>query len=248
MKITFVGTSSCVPDVGSEVASFVINDRHLVDTGWCSALLMRRYGLDPLEVASVVLTHLHQDHYIGLVPLLFLAGLRKRRQAGAEPLRIIGPGDHLADVVAAAMSFLQIPRFPELEVDHTLTPLAAGDSFDLGGLHFETCAAKHVSGAGSPQQALAYRVADTAAGASFAFTGDTSFHPPIADFAMGLPLLVHDGAHTSAKDAATIAKMAGVARLLLIHYPAARAEQLLADAREVFPDTFLARDGETIEL
>ena len=248
MKITFVGTSSCVPDVGSEVASFVINDRHLVDTGWCSALLMRRYGLDPLEVASVVLTHLHQDHYIGLVPLLFLAGLRKRRQAGAEPLRIIGPGDHLADVVAAAMSFLQIPRFPELHVEHTLVPLEAGDSFELDGLRFETCAAKHVSGSRTPEQALACKATDTATGASFAFTGDTSFHPPIADFAKGLPLLIHDGAHTSAKDAATIAEMAGVGRLLLIHYPQAKADRLLADAREVFPDTFLAREGETVEV
>ena len=248
MRITFVGTSSCVPDVGSEVASFVIDDRHLVDTGWCSALGMRRYGLDPLAIDSVILTHLHQDHYIGLVPLLFLVGLRKRRETGSPPLRIIGPRDHLSEVVDAAMRFLQIPRFPELDVDCTLRPLAPGDSFGLGALRFESCAARHVSGTGNPEQALAYKATDTATGASFAFTGDTSFHPPIADFAKGLPLLVHDGAHTSAKDAATIAKMAGVGRLLLIHYPAARGAQLLAEAREVFPDTYLAREGDTVEV
>ena len=32
MKITFIGTSACIPDVGSEVASFLIDGKVLVDT------------------------------------------------------------------------------------------------------------------------------------------------------------------------------------------------------------------------
>lgn len=247
-NIAFIGTSTCIPDVGSEVASLIIDGKHLVDTGWCSALAMREHGFDPLAIESVILTHLHQDHYIGLPHLLFFAGLRRRDDTGAKPLRIIGPRDHLEEVVDSALSFLQIPRFPQLRVDYTLVPLAAGDSFDLDGLHFDTCAAKHAGGSGDSEQALVFRATDAAGQASFAFTGDTSFHPPIANLAKGLPLLIHDACHTRPKDAAAIARAAGVGRLLLIHYPKAKADQILAEATQVFPHTFLAREGETTEV
>jgi ribonuclease BN (tRNA processing enzyme) len=92
-----------------------------------------------------------------------------------------------------------------------------------------------------------YKVTEKDGGACFAFTGDTHYHPPIAEFVKGVSLLIHDGAHTAARDAATIAKTAGVGRLFLIHYTQKNAQQLLEDARSAFPDSFLAREGETIE-
>ena len=248
MEITFIGTSSCIPDIGSETASFVINGRHLVDTGWCAVLKMRRYDLDPLGLESIILTHLHQDHYIGLAHLLFYIGLRGHRGTTVRPLRIIGPGDHLTHVVNAAFDFLQIPRFPELRVNYTLVPLSPGQSFELDDLRLDTRAAKHVSGKGRVEQALAYRVTEPATGATFAFTGDTSFHPPLAEFAKRVPLLIHDAAHTSARDAATIAKMAEAERLLLIHYSQNKVESLLAAARDVFPKSYLAREGHTMTI
>ena len=248
MNITFVGTSTCIPDVGSEVASFVIDRKHLVDAGWCSALAMRQYGMDPLQIESLILTHLHQDHYLGLPALLFFIGLRAGTQAGRKPLRIIGPGEHLQEVVDAAVRFLQIPRFPEIEPGYTLMPLAGGDCFELDDLRFTTCAAKHVSGANRPEPALAYRVTHAASGAGFAFSGDTSFHPPIADLAKGLPLLIHDAGHTRPNQAAEIARMAGVGRLLLIHYAKTRADDTLREAQQVFRDSHLARDGESLDL
>ncbi|OHE77176.1 MAG: hypothetical protein A2107_10855 [Verrucomicrobia bacterium GWF2_62_7] len=66
LKITIIGDSSCIPDLRREVACFLINGKHLVDTGWCAALRMREYGFDPLALESIILTHFHQDHYIGL--------------------------------------------------------------------------------------------------------------------------------------------------------------------------------------
>jgi len=228
-----------------ETASFVIDGRHLVDTGWSAVLRMREYGIDPLDIQSVILTHFHQDHYIGLPQLLFYRALRGEH---VRPLRIIGPQEHLAHIVAATVEFLQVPRFPELEEAYALLPLRPGQSFDLGDLHFETFVARHVSGKGVPEPALAYKVTTVSTGTSFVFTGDTSFHPPLVDFVRGAQVLVHDAAHTSARDAATIAARAGVRRLYLIHYAQARAEQLLAEAREVFADTALTEEGETLTL
>jgi len=245
LKITIIGDSSCIPDVRRETACFLINGKHLVDTGWCAALKMREHGFDPLALESIIITHFHQDHYIGLPQLLFYIGLRKRP---GPPLNIVGPSENLQRVVEAADAFLQVPRFPEVAVNRKLVPLTAGNKFELPELRFETFAAHHVSGTNRIEQALVYKVTDKTSGACAVFTGDTHHHPPIAEFAKGASLLIHDGAHTAPKDAARIAQQAGVSRLVLIHYNQSRAAKILAEAKAVFPNTELAEEGRTLEV
>src|SRR5690606_21245202 len=81
-----------------------------------------------------------------------------------------------------------------------------------------------------------------ASGAVVAFSGDTAFDPAIVKMATGADLLLHEasgssGIHASAEEAARVASMAGVGRLVLIHLPPAFDEcsQELREAREVFP-------------
>lgn len=245
LRITIIGDSSCIPDLRHEAACFLINGKHLVDTGWCAALKMREQGFDPLALESIIITHFHQDHYIGLPQLLFYIGLRKRP---GLPLNIAGPSENLLRIVEAADAFLQVPRFPELAVNRKLVPLAAGDKFETPELQFDTFAARHTSGTNKVEQALVYKITDKASGACAVFTGDTHHHPPIAEFAKGASLLIHDGVHTASKDAARIAQQAGVKKLALIHYPRSRAAQILAEARAVFPHTELAEEGRTLEV
>jgi len=245
LKFTILGDSSCIPDVGRETACFLINGKHLVDTAWCAALRMRQHGFDPLALESIILTHFHHDHYIGLPQLLFYIGLRKR---SGPPLNIYGPSENLQRVVEAADAFLQLSRFPELAVNRKLVPLAAGDKFETTDLRFETFAARHTSGKNQLEQALVYKVTDKASGACAVFTGDTHHHPPIAEFARGASLLIHDASHTAPKDAARIAQQAGVKRLVLIHYGHNRADNILAEARAIFPNTELAEEGKTLEV
>ncbi len=247
MEVTFIGHSSCIPDVGREMACFLIDGKHLVDAGWCAALKMREYGFDPTGLESIIFTHMHQDHYLGLPQLLFYIAMR-RHSENAGPLHLVGPGEHLGHVVRSAAQFLQCDRFPELAVEYRLASLAPGDTYDLGDILLETCAARHTSGHNRPEPALVYKVTDRQEGATFAFTGDTHTHPPIADFVRGVPLLIHDGAHTPAAEAAAIARSAGVDRLLLIHYLERQAAGLLAAAREVFPNTDLAEEGLTVQV
>ncbi len=245
LKITIIGDSACIPDVRHEVACLLINGKHLLDTGWCAALKMREYGFDPLALESILISHFHQDHYIGLPQLLFYAAMRKRTGA---PLNIYGPGEHLQRVVEATDAFLQIPRFPEVAVERKLMPLKAGDKFESADLRFETFAAHHLSGKNNFEPALCYKVIDKTSGACAVLTGDTHFHPPIAEFAKGASLLIHDGAHTPAKGAAQIAQQAGVKKLVLIHFSGSRAAKVLAEARAIFPNTELAEEGHTLEV
>ncbi len=244
MRITVIGDSTCIPEVGHDAACLLIDGKHLIDTGWYSALKMREYGFDPCSLESIVFTHFHQDHYISLPELLFFVGLRKRK---GPPLKIIGPDQHLERIVTTAVEFLQTSRFPEIAVDYELTPIKAGDRFVVSELQFETMAANHVSGKNVPEQAMVYKITNQRNGAQAVLTGDTSYHPPIAEFAKGVPLLIHDGAHTAAKDAAEVARRAGAGRLVLIHYTQPRAKKILAEARAVFPNTELAREGTTLE-
>jgi len=209
---------------------------------------MNELGHDPLAVETVIITHLHQDHYLGLAPFLFYCGLTKRDQVRETPLTIIGPASGLETIVDAAKAFLQIERFPELATCCRLVKLKPGEVYEDGVFELGTCATDHVSGAGGDAEGLAFRFSDHRSGASVVFTGDTSCHPPIADFAQGADVLIHDAAHSTAQEAAMIARAAQVGRLLLIHYRKKDGEQLLCDAREVFAKTGLAIERETIAV
>ena len=58
--------------------------------------------------------------------------------------------------------------------------------------------------------------------------------------------------HLTSSQAAQIAKAAGVSKMGLFHYSPRCNEKdlkrLATEAREIFPDTFLSRDGQTIEI
>lgn len=246
MKVTFIGTSTCVPDIGSETASFIINNKVLVDTGWCNVLEMRKYGFNPLDMEYLILTHLHQDHYIGLPQLLFYLGIKQLEYSPQRPFTIIGPSKYLKKVVDKAIEFLQIFRFPELSIKLNLIPLSPGEAYKNDDFRLATFPAKHLSSKNISEEALVCKFTEIKTKKSFAFTGDTSFHPPIADFVRDVPLLIHDACHSLPKEAATIAKMANVEKLYLVHYPSEKREEILVEAKEVFPNSFLTKEGEKI--
>jgi len=95
-------------------------------------------------------------------------------------------------------------------------------------------------------------------------TGDTRPTDTVIEVARGADLLVHEATftederdraketgHSTAREAAQVAKAAGALRLALVHVSArysANATGLLDEAREVFPDAVVAKDGMTLEV
>ncbi|MFA5469025.1 MAG: MBL fold metallo-hydrolase, partial [Sphaerochaetaceae bacterium] len=103
------------------------------------------------------------------------------------------------------------------------------------------------------------------AGRGFAFVTDTLYLPTIAKHVQGVDLLLCEGMfeealaesalekkHMTARQAAQIALEADVAKMGLIHYSPRYSDwelkRLLKEAQEVFPKTFLARDGMVFNL
>ena len=93
---------------------------------------------------------------------------------------------------------------------------------------------------------------------SFAYCSDTVFRPEIAEMMKGVDLLYHEATfaesekqlcskvyHSTAKQAAEIARLAGAKRLMLGHYSSRYDDEsiLLKEASEVFENTILAKEG-----
>ncbi len=98
---------------------------------------------------------------------------------------------------------------------------------------------------------------------SYAFVSDTAKSNPIIPYIQGVDLLYHEATyadeghkraketgHSTARQAAEIALEAGVKKLVIGHFSNRyhNLEILLNEAREVFPETYLAYDGAEFEV
>ncbi len=80
--ITILGSSSAKPTVGRHHSSQVVNiseQYYLVDAGEGCQQQMFRYGINPLKLKAIFISHLHGDHLFGLFPLLSTLGLYGRK-------------------------------------------------------------------------------------------------------------------------------------------------------------------------
>lgn len=98
---------------------------------------------------------------------------------------------------------------------------------------------------------------------SYAYCSDTAYKPDICPLIHGVSLLYHEATfgedklssanlykHSTAKQAAQIAKQAEAKRLMLGHFSPRYDDEtvLLREAQEIFPNTLLANERETVEI
>jgi ribonuclease Z len=98
---------------------------------------------------------------------------------------------------------------------------------------------------------------------SYAYCSDTRYIPTLHERLKGVNVLYHESTydlnradraqqywHSTAHDAAVVARDAGVGRLFLGHYSARYEDEqtLLSEARAVFPESYLSDEGMSIDV
>ena len=196
---------------------------------------INRLGIDPNAVGTILITHLHGDHFGGLVWWLMHANYVSNRSA---PLIIAGPAG-LRDRLHAASEAL----FPGMAATKYRFPLefrefASQVPMDLGGARVTPYQVNHPSGA----QAFAVRV--DGQGRSLGFSGDTEWVDNLVPCARGADLMIMDcfgydadiGFHMSWKTIASHLPELAARHILLTHM----GPEMLSRAGEISDPNILA--------
>jgi ribonuclease BN (tRNA processing enzyme) len=241
LEVQLLGSGGFVPNDRRETACTLVRDGDralLIDAGSGARRLVGSGLLDGVERLHVVLTHFHMDHVVGL----FYA-------ADLEPgLEVWAGGAALEDIPARTIverllgSPFAPPSFASRIRD--VHELPAGEA-DVGGFPLRTRIQRMHS-----NPTLALRIGD-----ALAWCTDTAYDAGNEDFARGVSLLGHeafhagdttdDGTHTASGEAARLAAVAGVGRLVLIHVDPALDDDvaLLRHAEPHFAETVVGTDG-----
>jgi ribonuclease BN (tRNA processing enzyme) len=177
MKLTIVGSGDAFGSGGRLQTCFHVaadDYEFLIDCGATALIGMARLGLDAGRVQAVYITHLHGDHFAGLVWLLMHAQYVVRRTA---PLTIIGPRG-LADRLKQAGEAL-FPGFSRKERGFVIEIYehVAAMPLDVGPVTSEAFEVNHPSGA------PAYALRLTHGGKTIGFSGDTEWVDALRDVA-----------------------------------------------------------------
>jgi ribonuclease BN (tRNA processing enzyme) len=212
----------------------------LLDCGASSLIAMKRASVEPTDIETVALTHLHGDHFGGL-PFLILDGQFRRRE---RPLLVGGPPG-TEERLRAAMEVL----FPgssraKRRFDVSVVELEPSVPLDVGPGKVTAFPVEHASGA----PAYALRVA--LGGKQIAYSGDTQWTETLGDAARGADVFVCEAYffekqvryHLDYRTLKAHLHELGCKRIVLTH----RSEDMLRRASEV--DLECAEDGLTLEL
>jgi ribonuclease BN (tRNA processing enzyme) len=244
-RLTILGGGGWFPAHGRQTACALLRrGEHavLIDAGTGVGRLVEQPSLlDGIQQLDIVLTHFHLDHLAGLAYLP--AALR-----ACERKTVWGPGQLLygtpTATLLAGVSHEPFHPVPLEAQAIEVRDLPAGE-IELAGMRMTTRRQDRHS-----VPTLGLRFDD-----ELAWITDTAYDADSAAFARGCRVLAHEAwyttelprnpeIHSSAAQAAHVAALAEIDRLLLIHLPPFEQElcELLAEARLEVPDTITADD------
>ncbi len=299
-NVTILGNGSAVPTSFQNPTAQLLNyngKRFLIDCGEGTQMQMIKYNTGHKHIDHIFISHLHGDHYYGLIGIINTLHLFGRK----NPLYIYAPKALKAIIDIQLEAANTTLRFP---VEYIFTDESEGIIYEDKNLtveHFplnhriptygfifnekpkERKIKKSFIGQYAPSVEQIHQIKQGAdfitqngemipnaditeappPPRSYAFCSDTAYFEKIIPFIQGVTLLYHEATftadqqdladdkfHSTSKDAARIARKAGAKQLLLGHYSARLRDRsgLLAEAREIFPNTLLSEEGKTYEI
>ena len=298
-QITVLGNGSAVPTAWQNPTAQLLQyngRRFLIDCGEGTQMQMIRYNVSYRNLDRIFISHLHGDHYFGLIGLISTLHLYGR----TKPLHVHAPAAlekvlqlqlEVSDTrLRFPLPFHALPEEGVIYEDKTLTvscfPL--DHRIPTRGFLFrekprERNLRKDFVEKYHPGVEQMHRIKqgddfvlpdgtvlpnteitlNPPAPRSYAYCSDTAYNPKLANYVQEVDLLYHEATfddamadkaaekfHSTARQAAQVAAEAGVKKLLLGHFSArfSSFDTLLEEAREVFPETIISREGESYLL
>lgn len=224
VSVTFIGSGDAFGSGGRLQTCILVDGpetRFCLDFGTSSLIGLRREGIDPNTIDTIVLTHLHGDHCGGVPFLLLDAMLAAKR---TSPLTVVGPvglEHHLSGLREALFpgSAPMVPKFPIAYIE--IVPDA---EIHVGGLTLSAVTARHTR----ETHPLAVRVGID--GVTVAYTGDGELTERLRGLVSGVDLLIAESyffdkpvrGHLNYPDVA----MLDARRIVLTHMHATMLEQV----------------------
>ena len=296
-SITVLGNSAAIPTKNTHLSSQVIVNKgkyFLVDCGEGTLLQLIKYGIKYSKIDNIFISHLHGDHFFGLIGLISTFHLLGREKelniyAPAELESIIRDQLRVAHTILKyklifrslnnnginqifesndtivysfplvhrvptwGFKFIQKPKSPNIKksfieefspsINEIINIKNGRDFKKKDGNIIENSEITNPA----PKQL------------SYAYCSDTKYDSSFIAYIKNVTLLFHEATfdnsmqdiatekyHSTARDAATIAKKANVSGLLLGHFSARHKDYdiLKREASEVFNPTIISREGE----
>ncbi len=300
-RVTILGSNSAIPTTKRKPTAQLLNVAErflLIDCGEGTQMQLRKYKIKMQRISHVFISHLHGDHYFGLIGLIstmHLSGRKKELHVYADPqlkeiimIQLEASKTELAyplffhplDYKAPKLLFedekIQVKSFPlknsidccgflvkerqlerrmisEAIMEHNIPVncipgIKSGDDFTKSDgtiiSHWKLTKSAHRA-------------------RSYAFCSDTAYSEAIVPIVQGVDLLYHEATfkndlqdraaytfHSTTGQAAEIAKLAEVRRLVVGHYSQRYNDLscLLNEVQDVFPNSELAEEGKIFEI
>lgn len=266
-NVTILGSGSALPTFQNSPSGqlLTLGDKSfLIDCGEGIQLTMRQMAVKTGRLYSVFISHLHGDHCFGLIGLISTLSMMKRLQ----PLHIYAHPD-LEKLLRPQLDY----HCQELSFEvifHAINPRKQEVIFEDRTVTVETVPLKHKVPTCGFLFFEHHRKLNAETGEfyhesrkRYAYISDTMYSEKIIPQVEGVDMLFHESTyteeyndrckgtmHSTAKQAAAIAKAANVKSLLIGHFSARvdDHQQFLYEAQEVFPNTQLAVERTTIEF
>ncbi len=297
-QLTILGAGSATPTLLRNPSAQILStnsDNFLIDCGEGTQIQLLKQKVKINKIRHIFISHLHGDHYFGLIGLISSLNLSKR----TEPLTIYGPKglDQIIGIqlkyAATALNFKLTFRTLNTEIVETLFENENIIISTIPLIHrIPCCGFLFIQKPTQPniikekltseltiedikklksgldvfdfEGKIKYHSKDYTSGwhlgKKYAYCSDTAYFEKIIETIKGVDLLYHEATflenlleranstyHSTAKQAATIAKKAEVKQLIIGHFSSRYPDlnQNLLEAKAVFENTQLANEGET---
>lgn len=301
MELTILGNNSAKPIYGRHPSAQILKvnqNLFLIDCGEATQIQLQKYKIRSNKISHIFISHLHGDHYFGLIGLLSSMHLSSR----TKDLYLYGPPE-LIDIINLQFSVAQSSCSYKIH----FTPILAEESkilVETEQIKIECFPVQHripthgfrfiqkkglrkinimqcqnyavpiqefnnlKKGADfiNPQGKIIKNEVLTEEGAaqkSYVYAADTRYFPELpkiigtcdllyneSTYLKDLEHLAHERYHCTAAQAATIAKEAHAQQLLLGHFSSRYKEvdAFLQEAKEIFHNTLLSKEGESYNI